>query len=152
VARAVTSLPTWELPKFQPAPGTISEIVWETKPVADAFKLAVSESKTDAGEAKVLGEITFDIVVPEEGVTVVEGCYRIEGGNWQVYIFAKEGWSRSVPHITREAVFSSDISGVSGVVPDSVVLNKKTVMRIMAEAVGVDVWSEVFGPDSLILK
>ncbi len=154
-ARAVARLPTWELPKIQLAPGMIAEIVWETKRVAGPFSMPVLEGKTGRGGAR--GEITFDIVVPEEGVIVVEGCYRIDGGNWHVYIFAKQGFSmsafgRSEPHIRRNAVFSSDITGVSGIVPDNWVLNKKTVMGMLAMALGVDEWTEVCGLDSLILK
>src|SRR5262249_25628529 len=156
VARAVTKLPTWELPKFRPAPGTISEIVWETRQVAGPFKMPALESQTD--RAKVSGEITFDIVVPEEGVTTcVEGCYRIDCGNWEVYIFAKQGslmniFGRSEPHIRPYAVFSSGITGVGGVVPGSWVLNKKTVMGMLAVALDVEEWTELIGLDSLILK
>jgi hypothetical protein len=113
------------------------------------------ESQTDGSGAK--GEITFDIVVPEDGETVIEGCYRINDGNWQVYIFAKQGWSKcawgqSLPYIRSYEVFSSGILGVSGIVPANWVLNKKTVMGILAVAEDVEVWTEVFGPDSLILK
>ena len=133
----------------------ITEIVWETERVAGPFLMTVSESKTYWGGTK--GEITFDIVVPEVGVSVVEGCYRIDGGNWEVYIFAKVGSSmsifgRSEPHIRPDAVFSSGISGVGGVVPDSWLLNKKTVMGMLAVAVGVKEWTAVRGPDSSILK
>ncbi len=49
-------------------------------------------------------------------------------------------------------MFSSGIAGVSGVVPSNWILNKKTVKAILAEAVAVDGWIEVTGPDSLILK
>jgi hypothetical protein len=149
VAKAVANLPTWELPKFQPAPGTISEIVWETKHVAGPFRLPVLESQADAG-AK--GEITFDIVVPEDGVTFVEGCYRINGGNWQVFFFRKESPQSGAPRIRRNAVFSSGIRGVSGVITDYWVFNKKTVMGMLAVALGVEEWTELIGPDSLILK
>jgi hypothetical protein len=153
VARAIVKLPAWDLPKIQLAPGMITEIVWETKGVAGPFPMPVLES--DGGKTK--GEITFDIAVPEDGVTIVEGCYRIDGGNWEVYIFAKQGspiniFGRSEPHISPDAVFSSGISGVGGVVPNSWVLNKKTVMGMLAVAVGVEEWTEVDGLDSLILK
>ena len=154
-ARAITKIPTHVLPEFSIAPGAVTEIIWETKQIASPFRLPVLRNQIDGSGAK--GEITFDIVVPEEGATVVEGCYRINGGNWQVYIFAKQGWSestfgRSPPHVRRDAVFSSGISGVSGIVPASSVLNKKTVMTILAEAVAVEEWTEVSGLDSLMLK
>jgi hypothetical protein len=148
VARVIGKIPALALPDFRPAPGTVTEIVWETKYVAGPFQLPVLE--TDGSGAK--GEITFDIVVPEDGVTFVEGCYRIDGGNWEVFFFRKgDQWS-GAPSIRRNAVFSSGITGVDGVLPDNWVLNKKTVMGILAVAEGVEVWTEVLGPDSLILK
>lgn len=64
----------------------MTEVVWESRPVHTS-EPSEFEGPVGAGE-KVLGEITFDIVVPEEGVTNVEGCYRINGGNWQVYYLA----------------------------------------------------------------
>ena len=111
--------------------------------------------KTAGGGAK--GEVTFDIVVPEDGGTVVEGCYRINGENWQVYIFAKQGWSqckwgRSPPHIRRNVIFSSGITGVQGIIPANWVLNKKAVMGMLAVALSVEEWTEVWGLDSLTLK
>jgi hypothetical protein len=112
------------------------------------------ERQVAIGE-KVLGEMTFDIVVPEEGVANVEGCYRVDGGNWQVYCFTKSdnGASRTgAPIIRSKAIFQSGITGVSGVVPAEWTLNKMTIRKILAEAVGVDGWIEVSGPDSLILK
>jgi hypothetical protein len=82
----------------------------------------------------------------------IEGCYRIDGGNWQVYYIAKEGWAKRAPHIRSYAVFSSGITGVNGVIPDNWILNKTTVMGMLAVALGVEEWTEVLGPDSLILK
>ena len=89
VARAVTSVPAHVLPEFQIAPGVITELVLETKQVAGPFQIPISETQIDMGGAK--GEITFDIVVPEDGVSCVEGCYRIDGGNWQVYFLIRRG-------------------------------------------------------------
>jgi hypothetical protein len=154
-AKAVASLPTWELPKIEIAPGIISEIVWETKRVAGPFLMPVLESRTDEWGTK--GEVTFDIVVPEKGVSIVEGCYRIDGGNWEVYFFAQQCWSmsmfgRSEPHIWPNRVFSSGVLGIAGIVSDNWVLNNHTVMGILAVTSGVEEWIEVIGPDSLILK
>jgi hypothetical protein len=149
-ARAITRISAHALPGFQIAPGVITEIVWETKQVAGPLQMPLLPSQIAKRGAK--GEITFDIIVPEDGVSFVEGCYRIDGGNWQVYHLTHESpWSKA-PHIRRDTVFSSGISGVSGVISVSLVLNKKAVMEILAEATGVDVWTEVSGPDSLILK
>jgi len=102
-----------------------------------------------------LGEVTFDIVVPEEGVAHAEGCYRTNGGNWHVYYLTNchSGTPQiSEPTIRSNATFQSGLSGVSGIVPADWILNKKTIKKLLAEAIGVDGWIEVMGPDSLILK
>jgi hypothetical protein len=54
--------------------------------------------------------------------------------------------------INNKAVFSSGIAGVMGFFPANWLLNKKTIGKILVDAVGVDGWVEVTGPDSLILK
>ena len=85
----------------------------------------------------------------------MEGCYRIDGEDWRVYYLTN--WHNGslwagAPLIRSTVVFQSRIFGVCGVVPDGTVLNKKTVMRILALAVGIDEWCEVSGPNSLNLK
>jgi hypothetical protein len=149
VATAIDKIPAFASLEFRPAPGVVTEIVWETKYLAGPFQLPVLEGQTDGSAAK--GEITFDIVVSEDGETFAEGCYRINHGNWQVFFFTKESPGRT-PYIKRNAVFSSGICGVGGVVPDNWVLNKKTVMGMLAVALAVEEWTEVRGPDSLILR
>ena len=119
-----------------------------------AVEASEIESRIGVG-GKVLGEITFDIIVPEGGVTHVEGCYRLNGGNWLVYYltnYQRDDSSIDTPIIDRKAVFSSGIAGVSGFFPADWLLNKKKIGEILAQAVGVDGWVEVTGPDSLLLK
>src|SRR5262249_23583268 len=120
----------------------VTEVPWESRPVPHASDTPEFELGT---EEKELGEITFDIVAPEEGVSTVEGCYRIDGGNWQVYYLTNwhngSPWTGG-PAINSKAVFQSGISGVSGVVPGNWLLNKRTIRKILAEAVGVDGWIE----------
>jgi hypothetical protein len=154
IAKAVTRIPSHAASAFGIGHGVVTEVLWESKPVAHTAEPPEFEDQVGAVR-KVLGEISFDIVVPEEGVATVEGCYRINEGNWQVYYLTNRDngalWT-GAPAINSKAVFHSDISGVSGVVPCDWILNKKTIKRILAEAVGVDGWIEVSGPDSLILK
>ena len=119
-----------------------------------AVRASEPEPQISAGE-KVLGEITFDIVAPEYGTTHVEGCYRLNGGNWLVYYLTNYQDDESpidAPIIDRKAVFSSGLAGVSGFFPANWLLNKKTIRDVLAEAVGVDGWVEVTGQDSLGLK
>jgi hypothetical protein len=151
-AKAVTRIPSHAVSAFEFGPGIVTEVVWESRLVTHTSEPSEFEDQVGAGK-KVLGEITFDIVVPEEGVANVEGCYRITGGNWQVYYLTnwRAPWT-GAPIIRSNAIFQSGIAGVDGVVPGSWILNKKTIKKLLAEAVGVDGWIEVTGPDSLILK
>jgi len=152
--KAVTGILSHAASRFGVSPGVVTEVVWESRPVPQTSEPSEFEDQVAAGE-RVLGEITFDIVVPEEGVRNVEGCYRMNGGNWQVYYLTS--WDNGAPlagapAIRSNAIFQSGISGVSGVVPGGWILNKKTIKKLLAEAVGVVGWIEVSGPDSLMLK
>lgn len=153
-AKAVTRFPSHVSSAFGLNPGVATEVVWESRPVTQT--LAPSEFADQVGaNEKALGEITFDVVVPEDGVETVEGCYRTNDGNWQVYYLTNsrnEASLISALIIMSQAIFQSGICGVSGVVPAGLMLNKEAIKTILAEAVGVDGWIEVYGPDSLMLK
>lgn len=154
MARAVTRFLPHASPAFGLSPGVVTEVVWESRPAVQTLAPSESEDQVRANE-KAWGEIAFDVVVPDEGVGIVEGCYRTNGGNWHVYYLANQrddASSISAPIIMSQAVFQSGISGVSGVVPAGWILNKETIKKILAEAVGVDGWIEVYAPDSLMLK
>lgn len=134
--------------------GVVTEVVWQSTPVPNTSEKLELEDQVGTREV-ALGEVTFDIVVSEEGVRHAEGCYRIHGGNWHVYYLANwhdgASWTGD-PTIRSAATFQSGISGVSGIVPADWILNRTTIKKILAEAVGVDGWIEVSGPNSLILK
>lgn len=153
-AIAVTRIPSTAAAAYGLSPDIVKEVIWESRPVAPLSGQSESEGQIGAGK-KLLGEISFDIIVPDDGIEIVEGCYRINGGNWQVYYLTNRNngvpWV-GAPDIKNNAVFHSGISGVSGVVPVGWVLNKMKIRKILAEAVGVDEWIEVQGPDSLMLK
>jgi hypothetical protein len=153
-ATSVTPISSHARSAYTVSPSVATEVIWESRPVADLSGPCGPEAQAGA-EEKMLGEITFDIVVPTEGVNNVEGCYRINGGNWQVYYLTN--WRHrasptSAAIIESNALFQSGISGVSGVVPGDWTLNKRRIKEILAEAVGVDGWIEVTGPNSQILK
>ena len=101
------------------------------------------------------GQVTFDTVVPEEGTSHIEGCYRIGDGDWKVFYFTtSQSMLSSTRHIgvRRDVTFQSGISGMDGILPAGTVLNKKECIRIISDGTGVDRWSEIAGPNSLILK
>jgi hypothetical protein len=152
MAKAITRILSHDSPAFGVDLGVVTELVWLIKPVPNTTEKFELE---DQGGNRKLGEITFDIIVPEEGVAHAEGCYRVDGGNWHVYYFTNchhGGPWTAEPTIRADAVFQSGISGVSGMVPTNWILNRKTIKRLLAETAGVNGWIEVSGPDSLILK
>jgi hypothetical protein len=154
VAKAITCIPSHTSPAFSVSSGVVTEVVWQSTPVPNTSEKFELEDQVGTGEV-ALGEVTFDIVVPEEGVRHAEGCYRIYGGNWHVCYLTNwhdgASWTGD-PAIRSAAIFQSGISGASGIVPADWILNRKTIKKILAEAVGVDGWIEVSGPNSLILR
>jgi hypothetical protein len=153
-AKAVTGFPPDSSLASGLSPGVVTEVVWESRPVTQTFAPSEFEDRVGDNE-KALGEITFDIVVPEEGVGFVEGCYRTNDENWHVYFLTNRSNGASsirAPIIKSQAIFQSGIRGVSGVVPAGWILNKEAIKKTLADAVDVDGWIEVSGPDSLMLK
>jgi hypothetical protein len=96
-------------------------------------------------------EISFDTVNPEdEDAGTIEGCYRLPGRFWEVFVFIKED---DVPELHHRLVtWPSGIAGVQFDVPTGAILNNDHVKRSMADAFGADSWAVVHGPDSLLLK
>jgi hypothetical protein len=153
-AKAISRIAARPLPEFRVTAGVATEM-WGSRRRALPSEQSSLDAEVNGIGAKVPGEITFDTVLPEEGAQHVEGCYRLDGEDWKVYYLTN--WHNGslwagAPLIRNKAVFQSGISGVCGVVPDGTVLNKKTVMGILALAVDIDEWCEVSGPNSLILK
>ena len=101
------------------------------------------------------GEITFDLVVPLEGLDHIEGCYRLSHEDWKVFYFTHwtngSLWSGD-PVIRPDAMWQSGIRGVDAVYPASIRLNKESTMAFLSEILGGVDWTEVVGPDSLALK
>ena len=106
--------------------------------------------RLDAEEAH-LGqrfELSFD-TVPGEDADVVEGSYRVPGRPWEIFLFTK----KDVPEPRHSfSTWQSGITGIEFVLPRGTVLDRKAVLRGMAEAFGTEGWAEVRGPDSLLLK
>jgi hypothetical protein len=95
-------------------------------------------------------EITFDLVM-EEDMSFVEGCYKLDGGPWQVFIFASPG-RRDIVEVRTNLTWSSGVTGLNAFVPKDVKLNKSTVLEVLSDALGVTEWVEVRGPDSIVLR
>jgi hypothetical protein len=96
----------------------------------------------------MIAEISLDLVMDDD-MSFVEGCYRLPGAEWRVFIFSK----RDTAEVTWQ--FGSWDRGVKGVVlyvPRTEKLNRSKVQAHLSRVLGVESWSEVKGPDSMVLR
>jgi len=96
-------------------------------------------------------EVTFDLVMGED-MGFVEGCYRLPGNDWEVFVIAHSRNGSSQPGVWTDLVWKSGVRGLNAVVPASEPLNKAVVLNILSQALGVSDWNEVRGPDSIVLR
>ena len=95
-------------------------------------------------------EITWDLVMSED-MSFAEGYYRLEGGDWQVVTAFKTGGIH--PVCVRNGVkWDSGVTGMNIILPDDAMISKSSLLQIMSDALGVDHWREVTGPDSMNLR
>ena len=98
-----------------------------------------------------MGEISFDIIIPDDkDISVLEGCYRLPGGDWKVFIVTRR-W-HGQPDVDIQHVFSSGVVGVKVDHPRHEILTKLVVRSVLSDLLGITEWREVVGPDSLTLK
>ena len=84
-----------------------------------------------------------------EDMRAVEGSYRLPGQFWQIFLFSNE----DVPELRHElGAWRSGITGVEFEVPGRIGINQDLIVRAMSDVFGVESWSIVPGPDSLVLK
>lgn len=99
-------------------------------------------------------EVSFDIVM-EEDMRDVEGTFRLPGEFWRVMVFRK--WSVSVLQWTQRIwpntnPWRDSIDGLDFHVPESDTLDRAYVLRALSQALNVEEWTEVRGPDSIVLR
>lgn len=93
-------------------------------------------------------EISYDLVMDDD-MEFVEGTYRMNEGEWQVFIISK----RPEEQIEiRSTEWASGCSGLVILVPMSFRLNKQSVEEVISEWLGLDTWTVVRGPDSMQLR
>jgi hypothetical protein len=95
-------------------------------------------------------EITFDLVMTED-MAFVEGCYRLAGGVWQVFMFRRFNGTEAVG-IKRNLTWKSGVTGLNAILPKDTRIDKSVVLTVLSDALGVTEWSEVEGPDSMQLR
>jgi hypothetical protein len=96
-------------------------------------------------------EISFDLIMDED-MGFVEGCYRLAGGEWEVFIIAHTGIGSSEPEVRNNLRWPSGVRGLNAFVPLTTKLNKSAVLHLLSDTLSVTEWSEVQGPDSIILR
>jgi hypothetical protein len=96
-------------------------------------------------------KISFDCLYGEADGDNFEGCYRLPGGEWQVF-YVTRWWQHGEPEIRKNATWPSGITGVNVNHPKDAPLNMSIIKQVLADALGVTEWQEVIGPDSLQLK
>jgi hypothetical protein len=93
-------------------------------------------------------EISYDLVM-EPKMSFVEGTYRLPGHDWQVFIFSHgDVKDLQVSH----GKWSSGVTGVHITFPRVRTMNQAKVERILSAALGVELWRQVRGPDSMQLR
>ena len=86
-----------------------------------------------------------------DDMSFVEGCYKLDGGPWQVFIFAPPG-QRDTLEVRTNLTWSSGVTGLNACVPTDVKLNKSNVLEVLSDPLGVTEWVEVRGPDSIVIR
>jgi hypothetical protein len=99
-------------------------------------------------EQNLDAEISYDLVMEQE-MDFVEGTYRLSGKEWQVFIFSPGTVTEmDIEHCKWE----SGVTGVFVRFPETSRMNRQIVERVLGQALGVQKWIEVRGPDSMQLR
>ena len=85
----------------------------------------------------------------DDEMSFVEGAYRLDGGDWQVFIFSRRDVDK--PAIT-DSTWASGVTGLHVAFPRQTTLNQTVVESLLGDHLGVDAWSVVRGPDSMVLR
>jgi hypothetical protein len=96
----------------------------------------------------VQAEIRYDLVM-ENDMSFVEGCYRLPGRPWEVFIFSKREIAQPEHRFGK---WDSGVTGINVLVPVATTLNKSVVEEMLSSALGVAEWREVKGPDSIVIR
>ncbi|MGP0068841.1 MAG: hypothetical protein ACLQGP_35230 [Isosphaeraceae bacterium] len=95
-------------------------------------------------------DISFDTVLEEDN-SIVEGCIRVPGRFWQIFYFSK----KDVPELRHHFVmWPSGIASIEFDVPRDALLGKDYMIRALSNVFDTrpESWSNIYGPDSMILR
>lgn len=83
-----------------------------------------------------------------EDMEWIEGCYRLEGGPWQVVIAVRKEEVLTV-EIRNGLTWASGVTGMNIFLPETACLNATVLLELMSDVLE---WVEVRGPDSIVLR
>jgi hypothetical protein len=82
-------------------------------------------------------EISYDCRMSDD-MRFVEGCYRLPGRHWQVFLFS----NKAVPELRHGfGTWESEVTGVESEVPEGVRINHDFIVRAMSKVFGSGSWS-----------
>ncbi len=93
-------------------------------------------------------EVSFDTVLDDKS-SIAEGCYRLPGRFWEVFVFVKAD-TTDLRHAS--VTWPSGINGVQFDVPSCAALDRDYVIRAMSNVFSARSCTVVCGPDSLLMK
>jgi len=96
-------------------------------------------------------EISFDLIMGED-MPFVEGCFRLDGGIWKIFIVNHSDDEEGRIEINRNIIWSSGVTGLSFTVSADININKSFVVQALSKEVGFSEWVEIRGPDSINLR
>ncbi len=94
-------------------------------------------------------EVSFDLIM-EDDMDFVEGCYRLPGKNWQVFVFSKRGDLDSPEH--QFVSWASGVTGVTIQVPTLFNLDSRSVKKLLSTILNIRSWETIKGPDSIVIR
>lgn len=86
-----------------------------------------------------------------EDMPFAEGCYRLAGGEWHV-VTAIRARPDERAYIKTGVKWASGVTGINIVFPSDQKINKRSLIESLSEALGIEDWREVPGPDSMALR
>jgi hypothetical protein len=96
----------------------------------------------------MIAEITYDLIMDDD-MPFVEGCYRLAGHDWEVFIISKWRVNSTKYHCGK---WDSGVTGYSIKVPWYMSLSMETVELVLSAKLDVNAWRTVRGPDSIVIR
>jgi hypothetical protein len=107
-------------------------------------------SASPRGGKDLIAEVTWDLVMSDD-MPFVEGCYCLDGGEWQVVTARKSDACRSV-QVRNGVRWDSGATGINIVFPSDATVSRLMMLNLMTHELGVTEGHEVRGPNSIMLR